>query len=130
MRQLSQRAQTEHPIEVADPGDEVLIQTLIDAGMDRREAGAWRFLHTGTSGRITIRRSALQFYADTKAAARGNAAARDRVDFLKDVYRAMTLAQRERDAEAADAAAMSLEAYVDADTARKLSAAQIVRGTV
>lgn len=97
MRHLSQRAQMEAPQRGPDPGDQVLIDTEISLGKPREEAGVWRdHLRQGTYGRRILRYCALATYWDVRAAARGDAAARDRIDFLRSAYDALNKANAER----------------------------------
>lgn len=87
----------EAPQRGPDPGDEALIANMIKFGCDPREAGVWRdHVKQGTYGQRVLRYSALNFYWDTRAMARGNAAARDRVDFVRSAWEAMRQAQLER----------------------------------
>lgn len=113
VRQLSRRAQMERPIFGPDPGDQALIDTMVEQGCDPREAGVWRdhmaSAGQGAYGRRLLRFSALAFYHDVQAMGRGNAAARDRVDFVRSAWDAQTKAQRERAEQQAD---------IDADARR------------
>lgn len=76
------------PEPTIDIPDHVLVDTMCGYGFDRRETFV-RWRHSMPVQYRSLRNNALRFYADVIAAGRGDADARERVDYCAEVWRTM-----------------------------------------
>lgn len=76
------------PEPTIDVPDQTLVDTMAGYGFDRRETFL-RFKYTMPSQYRWLRGQALKFYADVIAAGRGDADAKERVEYCAEVWRTM-----------------------------------------
>lgn len=76
------------PEPTVDVPDDVLVNTMAGYGFDRSESFV-QFKHTMPQQYNWLRSIALKFYADVVAANRGDADAKERVDYCAEVWRGM-----------------------------------------